>query len=155
MEFLLVGLLLLGFGCSLIFARDASWAVQKFSHQLKGQISERTLVWEVSQMGLGVIAIAVSIALIWQGLDRINQPVIPGICILPPSGSAYDGSDKLGIARDIETGCEAAKQKDYQTALLNFTRAVNNIDRDKGFYSYREPLVKAIRQMNQQLSTKQ
>ncbi|GAP95898.1 hypothetical protein [Leptolyngbya sp. NIES-2104] len=71
MVFLLVGLLLLSFGCSLIFARETWWAAQQFVDRLKKQVSERTLVWEVSQMGLGVIAIVIAIICIWQGVERI------------------------------------------------------------------------------------
>lgn len=151
MQLLLIGLLLLGFGCSLIFAREAWWAVQEFSNQMKGQASERTLVWDVSQMGVGVVAIAIAIALIWQGIDKISQPVVPGICTTVEIMSALDDLDKFGIKRDIETGCAAAEKKDYETALSNFRRAFNNLDRQPSFLSYRQPLYKAIEQMKQQV----
>lgn len=151
MTLLLLGLLLLAFGCSLIFARNAWWIVQELTNQMQGQVSERTFVWEVSQMGLGVIAIGLSIALIWQGIDRIAQPIIPGICVTIPSSSAFDDADKLGIRRDIRTGCTAAEKKEYSLALSHFRQAANKIERDKTFYSYRDPLFKAIELMNQQI----
>ncbi|MGG6267563.1 hypothetical protein ACQ4M3_12105 [Leptolyngbya sp. AN03gr2] len=154
MVLLLIGLLVLAFGCSLIFARDAWWEVQKLGNQMQGQVSERTLAWEVAQMGLGVIAIAISIALIWTGIDRINQPVVPRMCFTVgiDSGSS---DDKFKIRNEIRTGCAAAERKDYETARSSFTRALNNIDRDRSFVSYQSPLYKAIEQMNQQLPRKQ
>ncbi|MBE9011486.1 hypothetical protein IQ250_14855, partial [Pseudanabaenaceae cyanobacterium LEGE 13415] len=77
--------------------------MQKLSNQIQGQVSERTLAWEVAQMGLGVIAIAISIALIWTGIDRINQPVIPSVCLTVgiDSGSS---DDKFNIRNEIRTG---------------------------------------------------
>jgi len=154
MELLLIGLLVLAFGCSLIFTRDAWWGVQKLANQMQGQVSARTLAWEVAQMGLGVIAIALSIALIWAGIDRINQPVVPRMCLTVgiDSGSS---EDKFNIRNDIRTGCAAAEKKDYETARSSFRQALNNIDRDRSFISYQSRLYEAIEQMNQQLPRKQ
>lgn len=146
MALLLIGLLLLGFGCSLIFARDAWWIAQEFTNQMQGQVSERTFVWEVSQMGLGVIAIGMSIALIWQGIDLIAQPIVPSVCQIASWNSDLD---RRGIRRDLMTGCEAAQRKDYSTALLNFRRAAESMDQEPRVFVHRELVSKAIQQMDQ------
>lgn len=148
MEFLLIGLLTLAYGCSLIFLREAWWGVQKFSNNLRGQVSERTLAWEVAQMGLGVIAIASSIVLIWAGMDRIAQPIVPSVCQV---ASWNTDLDPRGIRRDLIAGCEAAQKKDYQTALLNFQRAAESMDQNPRIFVHRDLVTSAIKQMNQQL----
>lgn len=146
MALLLIGLLLLGFGCSLIFARDAWWTAQKFTNQMQGQVSERSLVWEVAQMGLGVIAIALSIALIWNGIDQMNQPVVPSVCQVATWNADLD---RRNIRRDLITGCEAAEKKDYPTALSNFRRAAESMDQEPRVFVHRDLVAKAIRQMDQ------
>jgi hypothetical protein len=57
MELLLIGLLVFGFGCSMIFGRELWWELQILSNQIKGLASERTTVWDAGQIIIGAIAI--------------------------------------------------------------------------------------------------
>jgi uncharacterized membrane protein len=80
MEFFMAGLLLIILGCSLIFAREMWWAVQEVSNQIQGRASERTDLWDLSQIVVGAIVIVLGIFVVTVGLSQMNKPVVPALC---------------------------------------------------------------------------
>jgi hypothetical protein len=149
MELLLIGLLVFGFGCSMIFGRELWWELQILSNQIKGLASKRTTVWDAGQIIIGAIAIGLSILLAWQGVVKLSQPVVPNVCtsILPLN-------EPPSVQRSTNAGCEAANKKDYQTALSHFRQATKQAKRSNNTYtSFEQLLDRAVKQMEQQTET--
>ena len=55
------------YGIICIFFKDLAWELNKFSNDLRGQVSERTDAWETMMTITGIGAIILSIVLIIWG----------------------------------------------------------------------------------------
>lgn len=63
LTWIVVAILLLG-GVAVIFARDQIWKLTVLSNQMSGRASERSQVWDVSMIIVGIGAIILAIIII-------------------------------------------------------------------------------------------
>ena len=63
LTWIVVAILLLG-GVAVIFARDQIWKLTVLSNQMSGRASERSQVWDISMIIVGIGAIILAIIII-------------------------------------------------------------------------------------------
>lgn len=64
MEAVLLGILCIGMGLAMLFAKDMMWAMTEWSNSFKGVTSERTENWELGQNIAGVVMVLLGLLLV-------------------------------------------------------------------------------------------
>jgi hypothetical protein len=63
-ESILLGIVCIGLGLAMLFAKDLMWALTEWGNSFKGLTSERTENWELGQNIAGVVLVLLGLLLV-------------------------------------------------------------------------------------------